>query len=543
LRRWWDSWHQWAGQDFRDRTDSDAKRFRDSFGVDVWERDTLSLLPATTHVVTSAATNLQLCVAGDYAYVLDGTGVKVSGDGVAWSAATGTSGITQIGIVQDGQYVYVTDGTAIFRASPGGAFSSWNTLDASLLGWCNGRLMAAGNGASQNAIYNVIDATLPTALFTYPSTGWTWTAFASGPSCIYASGYVGDRSLIYKIDIKADGTGLDIPIAAFEFPEGEQCLSMASYLGYLVAGTSAGMRLLNMGDTLTAGPPLAVPAVHCLEPQDRYVWFGWTNYDANYTGLGRASLVPGIDQSAFTDTLTPAYASDLMAASGTHGNVVSVATYNDRRLFSVSGSGVWLESATDLTPTGTLYTGWVTYGLPDLKVYESIEVRMAPLDGTISLAVTTPDDAPIDLTPVIELHDSTSALVWARERSADRAEIAITLNRESLDHTLGPEITRLTLFAVAAPLRSSTWQLPLLLAERVELVPQNTYRRYEAQVEREYLTLQCESASLVTVQIGRMSFNGVVTDWEWHPSHRYVDNADWSGTLLLTVKVPRQNQF
>jgi hypothetical protein len=540
-RRSWESWHHGTGQRFRDRSNSDRYRYRDSRGLDVWVRDRLGLLRDTDRVVTSTNTNLFLTTLGGYAYVADGGNVLSTTDGTTWTAVSGLSGSLVRSIVNDGQYVYATDGANIFRATPGGAFTSWNPLDVGLLGWVNGRLMAAGYGATQNALYNILDATGPPAHFTHPSTAWTWTAFATGPNSIFAAGYVGDTSFIYRIPMKTDGTGLDVPLVSFEFPEGEQCLTLTSYLGYLVAGTSVGLRLIDMGESLTAGPPVTVGAVRCVEPQDRYVWFGWSNYDTTHTGLGRASLVPGIDSSAFTDSLTPAYASDLMAAVGTQGNVVSVASYQGRRIFAVAGNGVWLESPTRLVPDGWVTTGWITFGLPDNKVIESVDLRMMPLAGTITLALSTESTPPETLSPVVDTQGTTSALVSTRERLADRFELLITLTRDG-PGTQGPLVNRLTMFANPAPTRTAQWQLPLLLAETVALVPQNTSRHYFARVERQLIGMWCESGQLVTIQVGIDNFNATISDWEWHPTHRYNDNTDWNGTLLVTLKQPAKGE-
>lgn len=532
-RRAFESWHHGAGQAYRDRPTSDQYRFRSSRGMNVWDRDTLALLPDTAHGLTSITTNLRLATISGYLYTVDGVNVKFSLDGTAWSAATGLPGTTIVGMVTDGSFVYASDGVDVYRSTAGGAFASWNPLDVTLLAWVNGRLMASGVGATANSIYNIVSAAAPAALFNHPNANWTWTAFASGPTAIYAAGYAGDTSLIYRIPIKADGSGLDVPIVDFEMPGGELIYSMQSYLGYLAVGTSRGLRLMQIGDTLASGPPLPVGAVRCLEGQDRYMWFGWTNYDATHTGLGRCIVVPGVDSSAFTDTLTPAYATDLQAAA--QGTVLDVVTWSGRRVFAVSGSGIWLESLTDLAPDATIDTGFVTFGLPDIKVLESIDLRMLPLAGTIAVSVAGTDGAFVAILPPESDPGETGATIPAHEMTADKFELRVAYTRGS--STTGPSLSRVTMLANPAPPRAVLWQFPILLGEDVTLV-NNARQRYFAQDDRAFIALLADTGALSTIQVGTDTFLAFIEDFEWHPTHRYGDNSDWNGTHLVTVKVP-----
>src|SRR5439155_2376386 len=60
-RRAQDSWHEGAGQTFRDRDASgSAYRFRSSKGVDVWTRYQIGLLKDTSRIASSSNTNLSM---------------------------------------------------------------------------------------------------------------------------------------------------------------------------------------------------------------------------------------------------------------------------------------------------------------------------------------------------------------------------------------------------------------------------------------------------------------------------------------------------
>lgn len=530
-RRAFESWHHGAGQRYRDRNGSDEFRFRSSLGVNVWTRDALSLLPGTSLTRSLGTSTPLLATAGAYVYATDTTQAWWSTDGTNWNLATGLGGLTIQGLTSDGSKVYVSDGTNIYQSNPGGAFASWNALDASLLGFVNGRLMAAGAGATKNIIYNVIGPGVPTYSFAHPDVNWTWTAFASGQQAIYAAGYAGDKSAVYSITIKADGSGLDVPVVALALPDGERVLSLHGYLDFLAIGTSAGLRLAALGTTLTAGSPLAVPAVYALEGQDRFIWFGWTNYDDTHTGLGR------VDLSVFDSPLTPAYASDLMALSA-QGIVTAAVTFLDKRLFAVAASGVWAQQTT-LVTTGTLDTGWVTFGLPDRKVLETVDVRTEPLQGTLTLAVAGTSGAFSNATPVHDQAGSTGISMNAGEEAADRFELRLTLAR--LATAAGPSVSRVTMQANPSPSRSKQWILPLQLGEAVKTL-NGQAKRWQAADEIDFISLLADSGVLCTLQVGNRAYSVLIFDMQWRPTHIYKDHSDWNGTLIVSAKALRRRE-
>lgn len=533
-RRAFESWHHGAGQMYRDRNASDEFRFRSSLGVDVWNRDTLSLLPVATQTLLLTSATPLLATTDSHVYASNETTVSWSTDGNFWTTATGLGGQPVLGMCSDGSKVYVSDGANIYQSNPGGVFASWNALNASLLDFVNGRLMAAGAGATKNIIYNVTDAGVPTYSFTHPNVDWTWTAFASGQQALYAAGYAGDKSAIYSITIKADGSGLDVPVVALALPDGERVLSLHGYLDFLAIGTTAGLRLAALGSTLTAGSPLDVPPVYAIEGQERFLWFGWTNYDDTHTGLGRADL------SVFDSPLTPAYASDLMAHStsgilhsvAAQGITNAVATFAGKRLFAVAGSGVWTQTAT-LVTSGTLDTGWVTFGLPDRKVLETIDVRTEPLQGSLTVAVAGTSGLFSNATPVHDQPGSVGIAMNAGEESADRFELRLTLAR--LTTAVGPSVSRVTLLANPSPSRSKLWILPLLLGDAVKTL-NGTPKRYQSGDEVEFIGLLADSGVLCTLQLGGRAFTVLVTEYQWRPTHIYKDHTDWNGTLTVSAK-------
>lgn len=464
-RRAAESWHHGAGQARLDRSDSDPFRFRVSKGIDVWTKNTLGCLNATASKLTSANTNLLMAVAGTRLYTLDGTAARFTTDLTSWTAVTGLPGAAGTGIATDGFTIYTThSASGIYSTNTGtGAASSYNARAADgICGYVKGRLMVS----NANVLVNITGAATEKIVLTHPNTAFRWTAVAEGPGFIYASGFAGDKSLIYKTAVTADGTDLAVATVAGEMPDGEIIRSLQGYLGYLLAGTDKGLRLMSLdasGNVSSSGRVIpTTSAVYALEPQDRYVWFGLTNYDTTSTGLGRADL------GEFTDPLTPAYASDLMATA--QGTVQSVVTFGAIRVFSVSGAGVIAEN-TAAKVAGTIDSGLVGYGLPDTKVAMYLDTRFGSLPASAIVAVSLSADGAAFTTVGTETTAGTLSLgASAGQYRAETFEVRLVLTPSG---TSAPAVSRWTLEANPAPGRGEFFDVPLLLFERVDTAVQS----------------------------------------------------------------------
>lgn len=530
-RRAAESWHHGAGQTHLDRSDSDPFRFRTSKGVDVWTKWGVSLLGDTTLEKASANTNLALVVAGSRIYLADGTALRYSTDLTFGTAASGLPAPAITGLATDGFNVYTTHAASgIYKTdTSSSASASYNTRAANgICGYVKGRLIVSND----NVIVNITGTSTETIILTHPNSAFRWVGVAEGPGFIYAAGYSGDKSLIYKTTIKADGTALDILSVAGELPDGEIVRSIQGYLGYLLVGTDKGLRLLTLdssGDVSGSGRiiPTTSP-VYCMEPQDRFVWYGLTDYDTSSTGLGR------VDLGAFTETLTPAYATDLMASD--QGAVLSVVTFADLRVFAVSGAGVYGET-TDRVASGSVESGLVSYGLPDTKVAITLDVRHEPLTGSVASALSADGGAYVSLGSNTTAA-STSLTVPAGEARAETFEIQVTLTRDSTP-TLGPTVTRWTLEANPAPGRGAFWYLPLLLFEEVTTATGSTERmdvaaEYAALVSMETL------GEPITYQDG-MGTSVVFLDDHEFLTASYTEKRDgFNGTFVAQVREPRR---
>lgn len=537
------SWHRGAGQVHADDDfqQADPLRFRTSKGIDVWTEGRISLLHAVDQKVSTSSTNLRLCPTGPTAtprlYLLDGTAVKfltaITDDTPSLTTVTSSGANTKLSICSDGYTVWFTDGTDVYSTNTGAtAASVYNTLDCTILAYVNGRLMAA-QGA---AIYNITSGTPPTALFTQANTDFVWVGFAEGAAGIYAAGFSGDKSLIYRIGLRPDATALDQPVVAGTLPDGEIIRSIYGYLGFIVLGTDKGWRFAvpDAQGNLRIGANVATPsAVRCFEGQDRFIWFGYTNYDSASTGLGRMDVTVWGDQ----DRQQPAYATDLMCT--TQGNVLDVCTFNATTVFAVSGSGIWAQD-TPLVASGTLQNGHVDFGLADEKIALELAITYgANLAGSAAVGLAVDESSTFATIGTTSTAGETSAVFPAGERRAHSYEVQVTLTRDASVTSTGPTVTLWTLKAQPAPEVKPMIFVPLLIWDQMETKDLGTVYAPLPPVEQvDSLKTLNTTREVVAYQESGRSYQVIVEGYEWQPEEK-CKKADhgWQGTALIQLKV------
>lgn len=540
-RRSQSSWHYGAGQEYSDTADAEAYRFYESKGVDVWTRGQLSLLRDTSIAYSSANTNLYMATADSRIYGTDGQNVKFTTDWSTFTTVTGTAASNLYSITSDGYNVFYSYANGDIDQTNAGVTTSSayiTGIEAGTLRYVRGRLMVAGQGADKHKIWNITtapgsNANNPGALYTHPNTNFTWEGFAGGQNHIYCAGHAGNKSLIYKTQIKADGTALDIPTVAGELPFGEIVTTLDAYLGYILIGLENGLRFCSAdGDgNLIIGPLIRTgTSVQSFAPIGQYVYFGWTNYDSTSTGLGR------LDISRQVVTNQPAYASDLMATG--QGTVLDVHEFNGDPVFTVSGLGAYRPHSTNLVASGTLDSGIYRWGVPDAKFIPKWDMRTEPLNGTVSLAVAS-DSGSFEAVGTQSTQGSLDSTFDGFETKVYEASAQLTLTRSSTDATVGPVITRWMGRAYAAPLRSQIFSVPLLLHHRINIRDREYYFDVDDELSR--LRDLVENPRVVTYQENTDTYSVVVEDVRWIPldSAHSHNEWDWDGTCVVIMRSVR----
>ena len=529
-RRSQSSWHYGAGQKRSDTADAEPYRFNTSKGVDVWTNGTLSLLKDTTQILSDAAATLKSIVAGTRLYVASGGDVTFYTSLTASpTSCTAEPGGDVGSMTSDGYNVWASfaaHGIHVTNTSTG-AFSSYitGTDTFTKIKYTKGRLMAAA-GAT---IYNFITSGGPGAgLFTHGNSSWTWVGFAGGQNHIYAAGYAGQTSLIYKTTIKTDGTSLDAPSVAVELPEGEIVTALDSYLGYVLIGTTTGFRFAS-SDTngnLVVGPLIEVGQVDAFASQGRFVWFSYKNIDATSTGIGRMDIGTQIA------TNQPAWASDLMVTA--QGAVPSISLYGTRPVFTVTGSGVYCEHATNLVASGTLETGLYRWGVIDSKLIPKWDLHTEALAGTVVLSAN-PDLTGYATIGTASIAGESSFSFNGSESYLYDVEVKLTLSRAA-NNTSGPKVNHWMGRAYVAPLRSEIFSVPVLLHKQLSVRGIDYF--FDVEAELAALRALVSDPSVIIYQDGANTYSVIVENLQWKPmdSSQIATGWSWDGTCVVIMR-------
>lgn len=532
-RRSQESWHKGAGQTYLDKSDSDAARFRSSLGVNVWEKGEVSLLNGVTKLYTGSPKQLVYQLGN--LYISDGVNILKYADIYTPGAQTvidinlAEPDVAVTSLIPFGLGLLAAVGSNGIHSYNGVSAAHYSDLQAHLIAYVAGRLMAA----NVSTLYNITAVpAAPSALWTHPDAGWLWTGFASAKGFIFIGGYnlVTHNAAVYKTSIKPDGTALEIPSVSAPLPEGEQLLTIYGYLNFILLGTSQGVRFAvpDSEGNLEVGALIETNgSVTSFEGQGPFVWFGWTNYDGTHTGLGRCDL------RTIVGGVAPAYATDLMASD--QGSVVSVITdtNNDRRVFAVSGSGVYVENGNKVA-SGEINSGYITYDLPEEKEARYVDVRYRELRGTDTVYLSTADGN-------FNFLRTNSTLDYLKRIPAgnligDMHEIKHVFTRSTNDPTTGPILTRHTLKSQVKVNMGAYWYLPLILASE-EVTEGGNERHRNILDEFTHLSDLAGDKATVELKILSTTYDVTIEDVKFIPSHESDDKTAFQGTLIVKAKV------
>ncbi len=552
-RRSFDSWHLGAGQTHADRETSNPYRFRSSKGMDVWTKGQLKALndvaaqnPATPNE------NIGLVVAGSRLYSFNATKTYFTTEtdaSWAWTEVTGTPASAPVGIASDGKNIWIAHPAGIYSTTTsssavgGSAFATppagnWTGI------WFNkGKLFAS---TDDGKMHTISGAGTVTNVIDRSTLGFTWTSSTGVGGYHYFAGFSGDKSIIFKVTLTAEGTALSAGVVAGELPDSEKVLHLDGYLGYLIIGTNKGVRFastdangyITIGGLIQTNQP-----VYCSEGQDRFVWFGWGNYDDVSSGLGR------MDLAEFTATLTPAYASDLMAgkpvlrtsattptaADPILGDVLSVVTYDNKRVFAVKAKGIFTET-TAKVPQATLSTGLISHGIIDNKYAAFLDARLEPLATGNTLKLSYAADSGEFLTAgSVAENGSTYTGEFFVGKVGRNFEVKITFGDIAPSTLVGANVdcTGFMLRSYPAPKRVSKFSVPVMLFDSVNVSDRDWAGNPGADFE--FLSNLHKRQLPFSFQEGEVSYTVVMDDYQWLPEKR-SNVSGFQGTFVAVLR-------
>jgi len=477
LTGWWlrsqMSFHSGAGINFYDPLTNDESghyRFADSRGVDVWTKGEVTMLKesAQGHVVTDPVLSngriqqltRSIQWSGTKGVLLhDGYDVdKVPVDDptnpvhfIDYNAGTDSK---VYAICDDGTTAYWITNTStkktIYKkaltltSSTAGTFmfDEIGTISNATMEYVKDRIVMCAD----NKVYEFAGSAgaMPTALYTHPITSHTYTSVtASGPA-IYIAGYNGIQSTIQKFTLNTNGTmpTLTSAVVAAELPVGEIVHKIYYYLGFMLIGTSKGIRAASVSDTdgsLDYGPLIVETSQPCYDfaARDHYVWCA--------TGVNGNPGVIRLDLSNELQPLRFAYANDIYTpdVSGFTTTACAFAGDTNRLTYVTANNGtsngyIYVESASNLMTTGYLTTGNIRYGTLEPKNFKRLVGR-----GDFTYGILTLDSVDMDGTEYEHIsYDSlvSSIEVGTNQPNAAREYVAykFIFTRDSVTTSRGP---------------------------------------------------------------------------------------------------------
>ena len=344
LTGWWirsqSSFHNGAGIQFYDPSAGETTdyRFTDSKGVDVWTKGQVTLLNScsvghvTTYPVAANGRSFQQMRSirwnnTDGVLLHDGYDVdKIDTNGTETHFIDYNAGTDDkvYAICDDGTNAYwVTNDTgpsgklevnkkALTGTSSTTATTMFTaagiTVTNAAMEYVKERIVMCAN----NSVYEFASnaSALPTAVYTHGDTDHVFTSIAASGPAIYIAGYSGIQSNIYKFTLTTGGAmpTLSSAITAAEMPVGEVIHKIYYYLGYMMIGTSKGIRVAQVNDqdgSLAYGPLIVETTQPCYDfaARDHFVWCA--------TGVSGEPGLIRIDLSSEIEPLRFAYANDV----------------------------------------------------------------------------------------------------------------------------------------------------------------------------------------------------------------------------------------
>jgi hypothetical protein len=350
-----------------------------------------------------------------------------------------------------------------------------------------------------NSVYELAPTatSLPSATYTNPNTNYHYTSVSASGAAIYTAGHSGIYSSIQKYVLTTAGAiqVLTQAIVAAEFPPGEIVEKLYYYLGYMMIGTSKGMRVAVVNDqdgSISYGPIIVETAqpVYDFAARDRFVWCasGIGSLDA---GLIRIDLSQGIEG----EQLRFAWANDLQFAQTVEHYTTGVAFLGttNRLAFctahEVTNGAIYLESATALRSSGYLTTGGIRYGTLEPKNYKFIRARGDFSFGAMDIFSVNPANDTFTVITYNAAVGSPEAATTSPQGPQEFLSYKFTLSRSVSDTSKGPVFKGYQTKALPATERQRVIQFPVWCFD-VETDRNNVKTGYEGRAWERIQTLE-----------------------------------------------------
>lgn len=515
LTGWWirsqSSFHVGDGINFYDPSAGEASKYRfaDSQGVDVFTKGQVTLLKdvVNTHATTGAVSGTSHQHKNQHIRSIQWSGIdgvllhdeydvdKIAADGTVTHFIDYNAGTSEkvYAICDDGVNAYwitnqVSGGANKIHmykkplTGDSGTGVTYPTLtgDVSLMFNATGitasyvtmefvkdRIIACIN----NAVYEISPTAtaLPSPVYTNPNVNYHYTSVSASGPAIYTAGHSGIYSSIQKYTLATNGAMpvLSQASVAAELPTGEVVEKLYYYLGYMMIGTSKGVRAAVVNDqdgSLGYGPLIVETTQPCYDfaGRDRFIWCA-TGIGSLDAGLVRIDLGQNIEN----EPLRFAFANDLQyTQTATHyTTAVNFIGATSRLAFctayNVTDGAIYLESATVLRQSGYITTGAIRYGTLEPKNFKFLRARGDFTNGAMDLYAIDPAGNVYNIITYNASVGTPEAATTNPEGPQEYLSYKFTLSRSASNTSLGPIFKGYQAKALPATKRQRLIQFPV----------------------------------------------------------------------------------
>lgn len=594
LTGWWLrsqlSFHNGAGIKFYEPgTDAahTSHRFYDSRGVDVWTEGEAKPLKDVFHAYTGAG-NIYSTVArstsgADYIITADENGdlkrILLDGDSDVTETAesyildAGHSGHAFFSVTTDGTNYYALCADAVHKGeinnlnSDSIMYGNTDTLPDAFIKFAKGYLFGStGRNLYRADISHTASSHSTGGTGSFPSgvnikvhsnPDWKWNDIAGGTTHLYASGYAGANSEIWSVPFDASGTdsgqtatslpNLPGAFMSAQMPLGEIINCLDFYLGFLVIGTSKGVRIGQVGTSgeIVYGPLLFEDyPVEGLVADDRFI-FAATKVDGD-NNTTNACLIR-IDLSQSFDDGTFAYAYDLeyqSSAEDSESFATDVLLVDGRLVMIVEEDGtsgeVIVESESTYRSNAWLTTGMIRFGTVEPKFFRSVSVKCETGTGdNILTEIIDQNENIFNVATITTGLSNYENIIQYPSKSQERISLKFTFNNANSDASL-PVLRAWQIKAVPAVRRQRMIQIPLSCFD----VEMDRYNKEFGYSGRAFYILQRlealeETGKFVNIRDLRTGeiFTGVIEEVQFLGESSPDKNSNnFGGLVTITVR-------
>jgi flagellar hook protein FlgE len=399
-----------------------------------------------------------------------------------------------------------------------------------------------------NKVYEISTTAtaLPTAVYTHPVDNFVYTSITSSGAAIYVTGFSGTQSNIQKFTLASNGTmpTLTSAITAAEMPSGERIYKIAYYLGYMMIGTTKGIRAAAVSDdgSLAYGPLIweNTQPVYDFAFRDRFAWAATSVEDE--PGTIRLDLSTQISPLVFP------YAYDTYKATGSTAHETTACAFingTERLAFTTNAitgtnGSVYIESDTRLVESGYLQTGYVRYNTLEAKIFKLLQARVDTTNGGLVIKSIDNVGTEYSIGSFTQGQDVPEVTISYPALPQEYLGFSFTLSRSTSDNTKGPVFTGYQLKSLPSVPRQRLIQYPLACFDResdkfgVEVGYEG--RAYDRMSELESIESNGDTIRIDDFRTGE-SFIGIIEELDFinrTPSDKRF--SGFGGLLICTIR-------